>query len=151
MPVLMQNRQLDSSDIELDVLSRLSQVANYTLDVESILELIYAEVSRIFDTRNFYIAVADPKRTTMRFVFNIENNERLHSNDELPINTNLIGEIMRHGQAIVTDDYTRECAQRGLIASNKPSRAWMGVPLNVGSQPMGVMGIQTSAQKSVQI
>ncbi len=120
-------------------LSRISQAVNFTLDPDDILELIYTQTSRVIDTRNFYIALADPKRGTMRFAFYVEGNERLYPDDEWPIETGLSGEIMRRGQPIITDDYVKECEKRGLNAGGKPGRAWMGVPLNAGNVPMGIM------------
>ena len=99
---------------ELNALSRISQAVNFTLDPDDILELIYTQTSRVIDTRNFYIALADAKRGTMRFAFYVEGNERLYPDDEWPIETGLSGEIMRHGQPIITDDYVKECEKRGL-------------------------------------
>ncbi len=124
---------------ELNALSRISQAVNFTLDPDDILELIYTQTSRVIDTRNFYIALADANRETMRFAFYVEGNERLYPDDEWPIDTGLSGEIMRRGQPIITDDYVKECERRGLSAGGKPGRAWMGVPLNAGNVPMGIM------------
>jgi signal transduction histidine kinase len=124
---------------ELNALSRISQAVNFTLDPDDTLELIYTQISRVIDTRNFYIALADAKRGTMRYAFYVEGSERLYPDDEWPIDTGLSGEIMRHGQPIITDDYVQECEKRGLKASGRPGRAWMGVPLNAGNVPMGIM------------
>jgi signal transduction histidine kinase len=126
---------------ELNALSRISQAVNFTLDPDDILELIYTQTSRVIDTRNFYIALAEYKRGTLRFAFYVEGNERLYPDDEWPIDTGLSGEIMRRGQAIVTDDYVKECERRGLNPGGRPGRAWMGVPLNAGNLPMGIMAV----------
>ncbi|HZY42410.1 MAG TPA: GAF domain-containing protein, partial [Anaerolineae bacterium] len=126
---------------ELDALSRISQAVNFTLDVDDILELIYTQTSKVLDTRNFYIAMIDEKRGTMRFAFYIEGAERLYPDDEWPAETGLIGEIMRRGQPIVTDDYVAECERRGLKPGGRPGKAWMGVPLSGGDRPMGLMAV----------
>jgi signal transduction histidine kinase len=124
---------------ELNALSRISQAVNFTQDPDDILELIYTQTSRVIDIRNFYIALADHKRGTMRFAFYVEGNERLYPDDEWPIGSGLTGDIMRRGQPIITDDYVKECERRGVSAGGKPGRAWMGVPLNTGNVPMGLM------------
>ncbi len=126
---------------ELDALSRISQAVNFTLDADDVLELIYTQTSKVLDTRNFYIAMTDEKRGTMRFSFYIEGTERLYPDDEWPIETGLIGEIMRRGQPVVTDDYVAECERRGLKPGGRPGKAWMGVPLNGGDRPMGLMAV----------
>jgi signal transduction histidine kinase len=124
---------------ELNALSRIGQAVNFTLDPDDILELIYTQISRVIDTRNFYIALADTRRGTMHFAFYVEGNERLYPDDEWPMDTGLSGDIMRRGQPIITDDYVKECEKRGLPADGKPGRAWMGVPLNAGNVPIGIM------------
>jgi signal transduction histidine kinase len=126
---------------ELNALSRISQAVNFTLDPDDTLELIYTQTSRVIDTRNFYIALADVKRGTMRFAFYVEGSERLYPDDEWPLDTGLTGEIMRRGQPIITDDYVKECEKRGVNAGGRPGRAWMGVPLNAGNVPMGIMAV----------
>lgn len=126
---------------ELNVLSRISQAVNFTLDTDDILELIYTQTSRVLDTRNFYIAMADDKRQTMHFAFYVEGNERLYPDDQWPVDVGLSGLIMKHGQPIVTDDYLAECERRGVTPGGQPGKAWMGVPLNTSDQPMGIMAV----------
>jgi signal transduction histidine kinase len=126
---------------ELNVLSRVSQAVNFTLNPDDILELIYAQTSRVLETNNFYIALADHKRGVMRFAFYVEAGERLYPDDEWPIELGLTGEIMRHGQSIVAADYVQESIKRGFKSSGRPGRAWMGVALNAGDRPLGVMSV----------
>ncbi|HET7375918.1 MAG TPA: GAF domain-containing protein, partial [Anaerolineae bacterium] len=126
---------------ELNVLSRVSQAVNFTQNPDDILELIYAQTSKVLDTNNFYIALTDRKRSVMRFAFYVEGGERLYPDDEWPIDLGLTGEIMRHGQPIVTEDYAQESIKRGFKSSGRPGRAWMGVPLNAGDRPLGVMSV----------
>ncbi len=111
---------------ELDALSRISQAVNFTLAADDILELIYTQTSKVLDTRNFYIALTDEKRGTMHFAFYIEGTERLYPDDEWPIETGLMGEIMRRGQPVVTDDYVAECQRRGFrLAADRAGRRWV--------------------------
>ena len=148
---------LQRRNVELDALSRISQAVNFTLAADDILELIYTQTSKVLDTRNFYIAMIDEKRDMMRFAFYIEGSERLYPDDEWPIETGLMGEIMRRGQPIVTDDYVAECERRGLKPGGRPGKAWMGVPLSGGNRPMGLMAVSdfrpeiTYTQEQLQI
>ncbi len=128
---------------ELNVLSQISQAVNFAVDPDSILELIYAQTGRVLDTSNFYIALANPRRSTLRFAFYVENGERLYPDDEWPMDIGLTGEIVRAGQPIVTADYVQECLKRGLTPGGKPGRAWMGVPLNAGDRVLGVMNVSS--------
>jgi signal transduction histidine kinase len=128
---------------ELNALSQISQAVNFSVDPDALLELIYAQTSKVLDTSNFYIALADRRRSVMRFAFYVENGERLYPDDEWPINVGLTGEIVRAGRPIVTHDYVQECVQRGITPGGKPGRAWMGVPLIAGDQVLGVMNVSS--------
>ena len=128
---------------ELNALSQVSQGVNFRVDPDAILELIYAQTGKVLDTSNFYIALVDLRRNTMRFAFYVENGERLYPDDEWPLDVGLTGVIVRAGQPIVTADYVQECLRRGVAPGGKPGRAWMGVPLNAGDQVLGVMNVSS--------
>jgi signal transduction histidine kinase len=128
---------------ELNALSQVSQGVNFRVDPDAILELIYAQASRVLDTSNFSIALADFSRNTMRFAFYIEEGERLNPDDEWPLDVGLTGAIVRSGQPIATADYVQECLRRGITPGGQPGRAWMGVPLNAGDQVLGVMNVSS--------
>ena len=139
----MAHADLQRRVTELNALSQVSQGVNFRVDPDAILELIYAQASRVLDTSNFYIALADLSRNTMRFAFYVENGERLKPDDEWPLDVGLTGAIVRAGQPIVTTDYVQECLRRGITPGGKPGRAWMGVPLNAGDQVLGVMNVSS--------
>ncbi|HLF29116.1 MAG TPA: GAF domain-containing protein [Anaerolineae bacterium] len=128
---------------ELNALSQISQAVNFSVDPDAILELIYAQTGKVLDTANFYIALADLRRGTLRFAFYVENGERLYPDDEWPLEVGLTGEIVRAGQPIITDDYVQECVKRGILPGGKPGRAWMGVPLYAGDHVLGVMNVSS--------
>ncbi|HJW83620.1 MAG TPA: GAF domain-containing protein, partial [Anaerolineae bacterium] len=128
---------------ELNALSQISQAVNFTVAPDDILELIYAQSSKVIDTTNFYIALVDPRRDTLRFAFYVENNERLYPDDEWPTHIGLNGEILRTRRPIVTDDYVQECLERKVTPGGKPGRAWMGVPLISGDNVLGVMNVSS--------
>ena len=141
-------RALTYSDLErriteLNALSQISQAVNFTVDADALLELIFAQTSKVIDTTNFYIALVDPRRGTLRFAFYVQNNERLYPGDEWPLNIGLTGEIIRTRRPIVTDDYVQECLNRGITPGGKPGRAWMGVPLSSGDHVLGVMNVSS--------
>jgi signal transduction histidine kinase len=128
---------------EVDVLRRVGQAVNFTMDVDDLIELIYTQTSRVLDTGNFYIALYNPEKEMLSFAFYVEEGERLYQDDEWSIDIGLGGEIIRTGLPIVTDDYIQECQQRGLTPGGRPGRAWMGVPLSAGDRVIGVMNISS--------
>ncbi len=134
---------LEQRMTEVDVLRWVAQAVNFTMDVDDLMELIYAQTSRVLDTSNFYIALHNADKGTLSFAFYVEEGERLYSDDEWPADMGLTGEIIRSRRSIVTKDYTRECLRYGVSTGGRPGRAWMGVPLNAGNQVIGVMNVSS--------
>ncbi len=128
---------------ELDVLRWVGQAVNFTMDVDDLMELIYAQTSRVLDTSNFYLALHNFDKETLSFAFFVEDGKRLYRDEEWPVEVGLTGEIVRTSRPIVTDNYTEECRRRGITPSGKPGRAWMGVPLSAGDQVIGVMNVSS--------
>jgi len=128
---------------EADVLRWIGQAVNFTMDVDDLMELIYAQTSRVLDTSHFYIALYNPEKATLSFAFYVEEGKRLHKDDEWSVEMGLTGQIVRTGRPIVTADYTQECLRRGITLWGPPGRAWMGVPLSAGDQVIGVMNISS--------
>lgn len=128
---------------ELNVVSQMSQAVNFTQTYDDLLELIYAQASRIVDTRNFYIIIKDRRGTSFSYAFFVENNERENEQENKPwaIGRGLSSEILRTGQPIRTDDYLAECRRRNIPPRAKAFKAWMGVPLNAGAETIGIMSV----------
>jgi len=135
---------LERRVMEVDVLHRVGQAVNFTMDVDDLLELVYAQTSRVLDTSNFYIMLYNQEKDTLSFAFYIEDDERLYLDDEWPADLGLTGEIIRTGRPIVTRDYIQECLDRGITPGGRPGRSWMGVPLNAGDQVIGVMNVSNT-------
>ena len=137
--------KLERRVAELNALRWISQAINFTVGLDDLLELIYAQTSRVLECSNFYIALYDEAKGTLSYAFYVEEGERYFPDDEWPLEMGgLHSEIIRHGQPIVADDYMAECARRGIPPGAKAGRAWMGVPLNTGDQVIGVMNISSS-------
>jgi len=128
---------------ELETLRLIAQSVSYAVELDDLLELIYAQASRVLDITNFYIALYDPETRTLRFAFYVENGERRYPDDVWSDTEGLTGVIVRTGRTIVTDDYLTECRRRGVRAGGKPGRAWMGIPLVARDRILGVINISS--------
>ena len=128
---------------ELEALRWIGQAVNFTMDVDDLMELIYAQTSRVLDTSNFYIALYNSEKKTISFAFYVQEDERLYPDDEWSVEMGLTGEIVRTGRPIVTEDYLQECLRREITPGGHPGRAWMGVPLSAGDQVIGVMNVSS--------
>jgi len=131
-----------------DVLSQVSRALNFAIDFDTLLELIYAQTSRVINAPNFYIALRNPNTDELAYVFFNEGDERDESMEgrRWRIGRDLMSEIARTQQTIRTDDYVRETLQRDPQArlDNPNLKAWMGVPL-LADTGGGVLGVMVAA------
>ncbi|MBN1680304.1 MAG: GAF domain-containing protein [Anaerolineae bacterium] len=131
-----------------DVISQVSRALNFAIDLDVLLELIYAQTSRVINAPNFYIALRNPNTNELAYVFYNEGDERIETMEgqRWRIGRDLMSEIARTQQTIRTDDYVRETLSRDASAriDNSNLKAWMGVPL-LADTGEGVLGVMVAA------
>ncbi len=128
---------------EMNVLIRVSQGINITLGFDDILELIYAQTTRIVPSRDFWILLYDRENELYTYAFYLENDQRLvtRENQALTIEADLAQEVIRTGQPIRTEDFERESQRQGIDPQVDGLFAWVGVPLNAGIETIGAMSL----------
>lgn len=128
---------------EMNALTRVSQGVNVTLIFDDILELIFAQTTQIIPSTYFHISLYNKAANYFYYGFRVDDDDRIESfeNQPLPQNYGLGQEIIRKGRPIITQDYTRECHARSVTPSAQGVYAWMGVPLNSGSETMGALSV----------
>ncbi len=131
---------------EMNALTRVSQGVNVTLTFDDVLELIFAQATQIIPSSLFHITLYNKAGNYFYYAFRVEDNERAthRENQPLPPSLGLGQEIIRKGRPILTQDYARECQTRNITPSMQGIYAWMGVPLNSGSETMGALSVGSS-------
>ena len=131
---------------EMNALTRVSQGVNITLIFDDVMELIYAQASQIIPSTLFHITLYNKAANYFYYAFRVDDNERINNleNQPLPPSLGLGPEIIRKGRAILTQDYVRECQVRNITPSAQGVYAWMGVPLNSGTETMGSLSVGSS-------
>jgi signal transduction histidine kinase len=128
---------------EMNALTLVSQGVNVTLTFDDVLELIYTQTTQIIPASLFHITLYNKAANYFYYGFRVDDNERMtnRENQPLPPSLGLGQEIIRKGRPILTQDYVRECQARNITPSAMGVYAWMGVPLNSGSETMGSLSV----------
>jgi signal transduction histidine kinase len=126
---------------EMNVLARISQGINITLNFDDILELIYAQTSQIIPVSDLNLVLYNPTAKNTSYAFYLENDERVPSRESVPLipKSSLGQEIIISRRAIQTQDFISQCQMLGVTPHSKGLHAWMGVPLNTGSETLGAL------------
>ncbi len=128
---------------EMDVLARISQGVNVTLNLDDIYELVYAQTTRLIPARDFWILLSDRLADVSYYAFYLESDDRIseRENKPLPEGRGLEQVVLRTGQGLATTDYELECRNQGVLPAAEGIFAWMGVPLNAGADTIGVLSL----------
>jgi PAS domain S-box-containing protein len=128
---------------EMSILSELAQTLSTRLTVQEVLEEVYRGVSHLLDATNFYIALYDPDSREITFPLDTtqEEEDRFRS---LPADEGITGYIIRHRTSVLIEENVPErLAEMGIKMVGEPALSWLGVPMMVGDQVLGVMAVQS--------
>lgn len=135
---------------ELTALNDLSVKLAERLDVEQVLQEIYAGVSRLLDTTNFYIALYDAEHDEVSFPVNISESVQDLNIEIMPADQGLTGYIIRHQEPLLLNENIEEWVKKmGLAYVGGLSQSWLGVPMLLGDQVLGVMAVQSYTQARI--
>ncbi len=133
---------------ELDVLSQVSQAANFSISFDDLLELISTQSGRLIQGSHFYITLRDPLTDDLYHALFIEDDERYRNKETVRwrLGRDLFSEVVRSGQPLRVDDYGAALAERDVVGAleDHELKAWIGVPLIAGSRTLGVLSSGTT-------
>jgi GAF domain-containing protein len=129
---------------ELTVLNELGQALTARLNVEQVLQEAYREASRLVDTSNFFIALYDLEKDEIAFTFDVTESETDRQITVISASKGITGYIVRHRTSVlIEDDLPGRLSEMGIDLVGEPALSWIGVPLLLGTQVLGVMGAQS--------
>ncbi len=128
---------------EMAVLNELAQALTATLNVQDVLDETYRGVSRLLDATNFYVGLYQPEQNMVEFLFNVSQSEIEREIVRLPADQGLTGYIIRNQEPVlIKEDVPGWLERAGIPLVGEVAASWLGVPMIIGDQVMGVMAIQ---------
>ncbi len=128
----------------LSALNEISQAVSSTLDLEEIFSRLHESLSAVIDTTNFYIALYEPEKDTVVFSYYFEEGKRIEAGSR-EAGTGLTEYIIRTREPLFLPNKVEERVKnlKGVQLRGKPALSWLGVPLMVGDEVIGVMAVQS--------
>jgi GAF domain-containing protein len=130
--------------IELSIVNEIGQALSTSMDLEELLATVHQQVSRLFDTTNFYIATYHEGSGEWTSDFHLEGGRR-QPTARYGIEAGLTGHIIRNREPILfrsTDDNLAFNEVHGVEVIGELARSWLGVPLVAADKIVGAMAIQ---------
>jgi PAS domain S-box-containing protein len=128
---------------EMAILSELARTLSTRLTEQEVLDEVHRGASRLLDATNFYIALYDQDTQQVSFPFDTtqEEGDRFPA---LPADQGITGYIIRNRESVLIEqDVPQRLAEMGVEMVGEPALSWLGVPMIVGDQVLGVMGVQS--------
>jgi signal transduction histidine kinase/CheY-like chemotaxis protein/HAMP domain-containing protein/putative methionine-R-sulfoxide reductase with GAF domain len=129
---------------EQSVLSDLGQALTAQLGIDEILHEAYQKASELVDTTNFYVGLHDPGREEIVVRFNTSSAQADQQITVLSANEGLSGHVVRTRRPLLLqEDLPEWLSEHGIELVGEPALSWLGVPLTVGEEVLGVMVVQS--------
>ena len=130
----------------LTVVNRISSAAGSVLDLDDLLETVHREVTAIFKADAFFIALLEGDNETLDFRFQVDEGHRDPPVRE-PIGAGLTSHVVRTGKPLLVNDFELLNESSTITplkwGTGKVPTSWIGVPMLLGDQLIGVMSVQT--------
>src|SRR5438445_1667481 len=123
-----------------DATYRIADAANTAADLATLLRRIHEIISELMPAKNFYISVIDPATETLSFPYFVDEVDR--QDPPRRLRKGLTEYVLRTGQPLLaTPSVYESLVARGEVELiGAPSIDWLGVPLKVQDQTIGVAG-----------
>ncbi len=136
---------------EMAMVNEIGQTLSSAGGLQELLEVVYQQVGRTFDTTNFYVALYDDQSELWQSALSFEYGQRqapfLRS-----VNEGLTGYVIRNKKPLILrsieDGFNFDEANNIQTIGQRPL-SWMGVPLIARDRVVGVMGIQSYEQENL--
>jgi PAS domain S-box-containing protein len=124
-----------------EILFNISTAALKQMDIKEIYPTIVHELSKIWDTNNFFIALYDKTSDTLSLPFFADEKDNFN---EIPTEKTITGYVIKNNKSVLLKEndlkLLEESGDIDLVGT--PCKVWMGVPLKVENSIIGVMCLQ---------
>ena len=131
-----------------DAVYRIAQAADTSRHLEDLFPVIHSIISEVMVAKNFYIALYDKDQGLLYFPYFVDEFD--DAAQPAPPGKGLTEYVLRTGQALLCDVqvHARLESEGTIELVGTPSPIWLGVPLRLGTDVIGVMVVQDYTNKN---
>ena len=140
--------QTQQNAAELSILNEMSLALSRQLDVNDIIQTIHQYTSQLMDTSYFFVALYDSDDEMVSFPFVVENNE-IGQIPAMKKRRGLTQHVIDSKEPLLIQENVEQVIKElGLeeIVVGEPANSWLGVPLLIGDEVLGVIATQNASR-----
>ncbi|MBU2446168.1 MAG: PAS domain S-box protein [Bacteroidetes bacterium] len=126
-------------------LYEINEAVDVSENLDDLYKSVHDTISKIMKADNFYIAIYYREEQKISFPYFVDEEEIFEEHKQkFDLGRGLTAYVIRSGQSMLCDlDRYKELVQSGqLEVLGPPPRIWLGVPLKIGYEIIGVMAVQ---------
>ena len=129
------------------IMYNIANAVNTTRSTADLYQVIERELHKILNIKNLYIGLYERDSDTISFPFMQDEKDRF---EKVPAGKTLSSLVIKEGRSIlVTEKQIKQLAAKGKIKIvGTLSKCWMGVPLRVDGEVIGIIAVQDYQNES---
>lgn len=139
------NRNLNRSEQQVRELTRLTRLSNSirtSLDLETLLQTVYLQVSNLLDIENFSVIIQDPISQQIQYLMNVRQGRASRVPDGSAYE--MLRYIAEQQQPIlVHEGEMANASNLGFAVPEQRIKSWLGVPFNASERTQGAMVVHS--------
>jgi signal transduction histidine kinase/DNA-binding response OmpR family regulator/tetratricopeptide (TPR) repeat protein len=136
------NASLEQHAVEMETVNRIGQAISAQLDLDALIALVGEQVRQTFAADIAYLALLDPHSAMIQFPY-LYGEEVTPS----PLGSGIVSHILQTRQALLLNR-TEQFATLGIKMVGTESKSFLGVPILIGGQAMGIISVQSVNQEN---
>jgi signal transduction histidine kinase/CheY-like chemotaxis protein/uncharacterized protein YigA (DUF484 family) len=130
---------------ELTTVNNISQALASQLNLDELIKLVGEQLKNLFRANIVYLAILDQKTKTINFPFQYGDNM-----PPMKLGDGLTSKIILTGQPLLINKDVQELrVQMGIQNVGIPAASYLGVPIPVGEEMIGVLSVQSTEHENV--
>lgn len=129
----------------LALLNRIARAISTTLNLDTLLEIVFQEVTSVVPADSFFVGLYDQQTDQIEFRIRVDGDyhEAPHVR---PLGNALTAQVVKSRKCLLIHDYELEkelLPPMRLWGTGRPSRSWLGAPMLLGGDVLGVISVQS--------
>ncbi len=132
---------------ELEVINRISQAVSQHLQLDSLYRVVHSQVNQVLGETDLYIGLYNPERHEISYPY-ISQDHEVKRARPTPLGEDLASLVIQTRQPLlIQEDAERRARALGAELGTAAAKSWLGVPLMVGDQIIGIMAVLDRKQE----
>ncbi len=133
------------------VLYEISKAVNVTQELDNLYPKIHKSLGTIIDTTNFYIALYDEAKNVISFPYSVDEKDDNFDIIDARNSGSLTAEVINKGKPLFfkKKQLDERYCRKGREPAGTQPYAWLGVPLRIKNNLIGVVAVQTYSNVNI--